>query len=55
MDETGLGELFRGDEAAQPVVGLHEAHPPACAGQFGGGDEPVDARPDDDRVVAEGH
>src|SRR5262249_49910855 len=52
VDETGLGDLRRPDRAAEPVVALEHAHPPALAREQRTRDQRIDPAPDRDRVVA---
>ena len=45
-----MGELGAADRAARLGLGLEHEDPPARVGQQVGGDQPVGARPDHDRV-----
>jgi hypothetical protein len=50
VEVAGQRALLGGDEPADLGVALKEHHRPPGPRQLGGGDQPVDATPDDDRI-----
>ena len=54
VHEAGMGELGAAHRAARLGLRLEHEHPPAGVGEQVGGDQPVRARPDHDRVGSHG-